>query len=66
MSNLTVNYVTGDIELLINEAAKKAMISKQRITMQILEETIKNQKPTVSITELKKYEEIRRKIEDQS
>lgn len=66
LSNLTVNYVTGDIELLINEAAKKAMISKQRITMQILEETIKNQKPTVSITELKKYEEIRRKIEDQS
>ena len=53
-----------NIELLVNESAKKAMISKARITMEFLEQTIKSQKPTVSLSELKKYESIRRKIEE--
>jgi len=63
LSNLTENYVTGDIELLSNEAAKKAMLNKQRISMEILEFTIKNQRPTVSFTELKKFENIKQQIE---
>jgi len=64
LSRLTDNYVTADIELLVNEAAKKAMLNKQRVTMDILEQTIKHQKPTVSLSELRKFEGIRKKIEE--
>lgn len=64
LAELTENYVTGDIELLVNEAAKKAMINKKRISMDILEFVIKNQKPTVKLAELKKYEIVRRKMEE--
>lgn len=64
LADLTENYVTGDIELLVNEAAKKAMLNKKRISMEILEFVIKNQKPTVKLAELMKYEIVRRKMED--
>ncbi len=68
---LTVNYVSSDIKLLIDESSRKAVKDKNnglkkdsRITMETLEFIIKNQKPTVSLSELKKYEGIRRKIEE--
>lgn len=65
LAKLTENYVTGDIELLVNEAAKKAMLSNGRVSMQMLQQTIKIQKPTVSVQELKKYEAARKKIENE-
>lgn len=65
LSVQTENYVSSDIKLLIDEASKKTIKDKEkRITMSIIEYIIQNQKPTVSITELRKYEEIRRKIEN--
>jgi transitional endoplasmic reticulum ATPase len=65
LSVLTENYVSSDIKLLIDEASRKTIKDKEkRITMSIIEYIIQNQKPTVSITELRKYEEIRRKIEN--
>lgn len=62
---LTENYVSSDIKLLIDESSRKTIRDKEkRISMEILEFIIKHQKPTVSLSELRKYEGIRRKIEE--
>ena len=67
----TENYVSADIKLLVDKASLKAVKDKNdglkkdsRITMETLEFIIKHQKPTVSLSELRKYEGIRRIIEE--
>ena len=65
LANLTENYVSSDIKLLVYEKSIKTIKYKlKRISMETLEFIIKNQKPTVQLSELKKYEGIRRKIEE--
>ncbi|MBK9103285.1 MAG: AAA family ATPase [Saprospiraceae bacterium] len=65
LATLTENYVSSDIKLLIDEASRKTIKDKsKRISMETLEYIIKHQKPTVSLSELRKYEGIRRKIEE--
>lgn len=65
LATLTENYVSSDIKLLIDESSRKTIADKsERISMEIIEYIIKKQKPTVSLSELKKYEGIRRKIEE--
>lgn len=59
LGQLTENYVSADIELLVNEASRKALKDKSRISMETLEYTIKNNKPTVNLSELKKYETLK-------
>jgi transitional endoplasmic reticulum ATPase len=59
LSKLTENYVSSDIEFLSNEAAKLALKTKSRISMEIIEQTIKSIKPSVSIQELEKFKEIK-------
>lgn len=63
LSRWTENYVSADIEFLVNEASRLALKSKARISMNILEEIIKNTKPSVPLQELKKYEVIKAKME---
>lgn len=58
----TDNYVAADIELIVNDASRYALKSKSRITMQSLEDIIKNTKPSVSATELKKYDDLNNKL----
>jgi transitional endoplasmic reticulum ATPase len=58
LANMTENYVSADIEFIVNEAARKALKEKSRITMEILLDTIDNTSPSVSLEELKKYEEV--------
>jgi|GEM_PF-1479412 len=66
LATLTENYVSSDIKLLIDEASRKTIKDKiKRISMDTLEFIIKHQKPTVSLSELKKYEGIRRQIEEE-
>ncbi len=62
LSTLTVNYVSSDIEFLVNEASRFALKEKSRITMLILGNTIKTTKPSVPLNELQKYEEMRAKM----
>jgi transitional endoplasmic reticulum ATPase len=62
LSGLTENYVSADIELLVNEAARLALRAKSRISMRILEDVIKATQPSVPLSELKKYEKIKEKI----
>jgi transitional endoplasmic reticulum ATPase len=66
LAGLTVNYVSSDIKLLIDESSRKTIRDRtKRITMDTLEFIIRTQKPTVSLTELKKYEAVRKKIEQE-
>lgn len=59
LAELTENYVSADIEYLVNEASRNAMVTKSRITMEILKSTIDSSSPSVPLKELKKYELIR-------
>jgi transitional endoplasmic reticulum ATPase len=62
LSILTENYVSADIELLVNGAARLALKAKARISMRILEDVIKATQPSVPLAELQKYEKIKEKI----
>jgi len=65
LAKLTENYVSSDIKFLIDEASRKTIKDKsKRITMETLVFIIQHQKPTVSFSELKKYELIRQQIEN--
>jgi transitional endoplasmic reticulum ATPase len=63
LSTLTENYVSSDIEFLVNESSRFALREKSKITMQILEAIIKSTKPSVPLHELQKYETTRAKID---
>lgn len=66
LAELTENYVSSDIKLLIDEASRKTIREKaNRISMETIEFIINNQRPTVPLSELKKYEEMRKKIEEE-
>ncbi|MDR1371812.1 MAG: ATP-binding protein [Dysgonamonadaceae bacterium] len=56
LATLTENYVSADIEFLVNETARTALKEKKRITMALLENTIQTTKPSVPLKELEKFE----------
>lgn len=60
--NLTENYVSADIEAIVNEATSIAMAEDQKISMQILEKVIESFSP-FPFEELAKYESIKAKFE---
>lgn len=64
LAKLTENYVSSDIKFLVDEASRFALKKKERITHEILEKVISNTKPSVSSSELKKYELLKDKFED--
>ena len=59
LAELTENYVSADIEKIVNDAARMALKAHSKITMSILEETILKTKPSISLNELKKYARIK-------
>ena len=63
LANMTENYVSADIQLIVDEAARKALSRHEKITMQILEETIRNKKPSLTVAQINEYEAIRNKFE---
>lgn len=66
LAHLTENYVSADIELLVNESSRKALKEKTRITMKILENIIQITKPTVSLKELRKYQTLKSEMESEN
>jgi transitional endoplasmic reticulum ATPase len=63
LADLTENYVSSDIkDSIIDIASREALKAKSRITMKILEEVIKKTKPSVTLQELKKHEQIKAKM----
>lgn len=62
LSNLTENYVSSDVESIVNEATSIAMADDSRITMDLLEKVIKSFKPFPK-EELRKYLTIKAKMD---
>ena len=59
----TANYVSSDIKFLCDEASRKALKMKSRISKEILLDTINNNKPSIKLDELQSYIAIRAKME---
>lgn len=59
LADMTQGYVSADIQLIVNDAARDALHQHAKITMKILESTISKTRPSLSSNELHKYEHIR-------
>ena len=62
---LTENYVSSDLKFLIDEASRKALKTRGRITMPIFMEVISDNKPSVSLTEIRKYEALKKQWDNE-
>ena len=62
----TENYVSSDIKFLCDEASRKALKDNLRITKSIVLETIRNNKPSISLNELNSYLAIKAKMEGEN
>lgn len=62
LADLTENYVSADIQLIINRASLSALHKKSKITMELLRGAIANTRPSLDIAELHKYEQIRNEM----
>jgi len=65
LASLTENYVSSDLKFLIDEASRKALKTRGRITMSIFTEVISDNKPSVSLTEIRKYEALKRQWDNE-
>lgn len=63
LAKLTENYVSSDIEMIINDASRIALRQRSKITMAILEDVISKTKPSLTALELKKYLNIKAKMD---
>ena len=59
LADLTEDYVSADIQLIVNEASRNALRQHSKITMDLLKTAILNIRPSLSASELLKYEHIR-------
>lgn len=55
----TENYVSADIQLIVNDASRKALRQHGRITMKLLLAAIQQTCPSLSAAEMKQYDKIR-------
>ena len=59
LADMTRNYVSADIQLIVNDAARSALNAHSKITMDLLIKAISKTKQSLSDNELSKYERIR-------
>lgn len=60
LADMTENYISADISLVIDTAARLAFRRKiDKITMALLEESIKGTRPSLTIEQIRQYEAIR-------
>jgi len=64
LAEMSKNYVSSDIKFLVDEAARKALKLKARITQELFNEVFSEIKPSVSKIELEKYEKLKDKLEN--
>lgn len=65
LANLTEGYVSADIELLVNDAARIALGTDSLIGMPHLKQAVQARKPSLSPQEIARYEEIRCSVEQE-
>ncbi|MBO5233210.1 MAG: AAA family ATPase [Prevotella sp.] len=63
LSKLTENYVSADIQLIVNNAARNALVSHSKITMILLKESIDAVHPSLDNKELQRYKDIKAKMD---
>lgn len=63
LSELTQNFVSSDVRFLCDEASRQALRGKTKISQTIMESTIKANKPSVSLSDIRNYEKIKEKFE---
>lgn len=63
LASRTHNYVSSDIKFIVDQASRTALKTRGRITQKILEKTISDTRPSISQSELKKYEVLKEKLE---
>ncbi|MBD5267749.1 MAG: AAA family ATPase [Bacteroides sp.] len=66
LAQLTEDYVSSDIEMIINDASRIALRQKSKITMAILEDVISKTKPSLTAADLKKYLAIKSKMDGEA
>lgn len=66
LAKATENYVSSDIKFLCDEASRKALKDNSRITKSIVLETIRNNKPSISLQELNSYITIKATMEGEN
>ena len=59
----TEDYVSSDIEMIVNDASRIALRQKSKITMAILVDVISKTKPSLTKAELEKYKTIKAKMD---
>lgn len=62
LAEITENFVASDIAYIVNDAATRAFEDDVDITQFLLEEVILENNPSVSSSDLKSYEEMRKKM----
>jgi hypothetical protein len=63
LADMTENFVASDIAYIVNDAATRAFEDDVDISQSLLEEVIKENNPSVSSSDLKSYEQMRKKME---
>lgn len=66
LANATENYVSSDIKFLCDEASRNALKLNVRISNVILLDSISNNKPSISLKELRTYVTIKAQMEGES
>ena len=64
LSNKTENYVSSDIKFLIDEASRTALKTKAKISQEILITVLSETLPSVSYSEIEKYEQLKEQLEN--
>jgi len=59
LAELTDNYVSADIQLIVNDASRAALKLQSKITMDLLRIAIKETHPSLSVDELERYQKIK-------
>lgn len=65
LAKLTENYASVDIKNICDNAARKALKEKIRISFDLIKDTIKSTRPSSTVQELEKYRAIRAEMEGQ-
>lgn len=63
LADATENYASVDLKNICDEASRQALRLKERISMKLLQNTIKETRPSSTIAELKKYRAVKAKME---
>lgn len=63
LARLTENYVSADIQLIVNDASRAALKLHSKITMDLLRSAIQNIRPSLSPAELERYMKIKAQMD---